>query len=427
MTGLILTAQFDPLPWQVAPFRCTDPVVLLTGSAGGGKSRLAAEKVHGYCLRYPGAVAICLRKRREFASKSVVYALKEVQGDDPRVAFHAGDNMFNYENGSRIFVAGMGDDNQRQALRSINGDGSADIIWGEEANALIEDDHNELLARRRGKAAPWRQIIYSTNPDVPTHWIKRRLMDGGEATVFYSNASDNTHNPDDYIDTLNSLSGVLHMRLALGQWVQAEGVVYEDWNEAIHVIDPFPIPSYWRRFRVVDFGYTNPFVCQWWAVDQDGRMYRYREIYMSKRTVKVHARQINELSVGEHIEQTVTDHDAEDRATLNEEGIYSQNAAKDVSPGIQAVMQRLRPGHDGKPRIFFFRNALVEVDETLDAARKPLCTEQEFPGYVWQHDTSGKPVKEEPVKVNDHGMDTARYAVMYVDGGSGTATMQRYR
>ena len=25
-------------------------------------------------------------------------------------------------------------------------------------------------------------------------------------------------------------------------------------------------------------------------------MYRYREIYMSKRTVKVHARQINELS-----------------------------------------------------------------------------------------------------------------------------------
>ena len=92
-----------------------------------------------------------------------------------------------------------------------------------------------------------------TNPDVPTHWIKRRLMDGGEATVFYSNASDNTHNPDDYIDTLNSLSGVLH-GLALGQWAQAEGVVYEDWNEAIHVIDPFPIPSYRRRFRVVDFG-----------------------------------------------------------------------------------------------------------------------------------------------------------------------------
>lgn len=422
MTGLILTAQFNPLPWQVAPFRCTDPVVLLTGSAGGGKSRLAAEKVHGYCLRYPGAVAICLRKRREFASKSVVYALKEVQGDDPRVAFHAGDNMFNYENGSRIFVAGMGDDNQRQALRSINGDGSADIIWGEEANALIEDDHNELLARRRGKAAPWRQIIYSTNPDVPTHWIKRRLMDGGEATVFYSNASDNRHNPDDYIDTLNSLSGVLHMRLALGQWVQAEGVVYDDWNDATHVIDPFLIPAHWRRFRVIDFGYTNPFVCQWWALDNDGRMYRYREIYMSKRTVKTHAKQIKELSANEAIEQSVTDHDAEDRATLDEEGIYSQNAVKDVSPGLQAVMQRLRPGHDGKPRMFFFRNALVEIDDSLDRARKPYCTEQEFPGYVWPTDTSGRPVKEEPVKVNDHGMDATRYAVMYVDGAPMTVT-----
>ena len=166
------------------------------------------------------------------------------------------------------------------------------------ANALIEDDHNELLARRRGKAAPWRQIIYSTNPDIPTHWIKRRFMDGGEANTFYSNASDNTHNPDDYIDTLNSLSGVLRMRLALGQWVQAEGVVYEDWNDAVHVIDPFPIPADWRRFRVIDFGYTNPFVCQWWALDNDGRMYRYREIYMSKRTVKTHARQIRDLSAG---------------------------------------------------------------------------------------------------------------------------------
>lgn len=418
MTGpTILTAKFDPLPWQVAPFRCTDPVVLLTGSAGGGKSRLAAEKVHGYCLRYPGAVAICLRKRREFASKSVVYALKEVQGDDPQVSFRTGDNMFFYSNGSRIFIAGMGDDNQRQALRSINGDGSADIIWGEEANALIEDDHNELLARRRGKAAPWRQIIYSTNPDVPTHWIKRRLMDGGEAKTFYSNASDNMHNPGDYIDTLNSLSGVLHMRLAMGQWVQAEGVVFEDWNDGIHVIDPFPIPADWRRFRVIDFGYTNPFVCQWWAMDNDGRMYRYREIYMSRRTVKTHSRQIRELSAGENIETTITDHDAEDRATLDEEGIYSRNATKDVSRGIQAVMQRLKPGHDGRPRMFFFRDALVEIDDSLDQARKPLNTEQEFPGYVWQKDTSGRPVKEEPVKVDDHGVDATRYAVMYVDSG----------
>jgi len=133
--------------------------MLLTGSAGGGKSTLAAEKVHAFCLRYPGAVAIGLRKKREYASKSVVYALRTAQGDDPNVTWRPSDQMFHYANGSKIFIAGMGDDNQRQALRSINGDGSADIIWGEEANALTEDDHNELMARLRGTSAPWRDHI----------------------------------------------------------------------------------------------------------------------------------------------------------------------------------------------------------------------------------------------------------------------------
>ena len=30
---------------------------------------------------------------------------------------------------------------------------------------------------------------------------------------------------------------------------------------------------------MVDFGYTNPFTCQWWAMDHDGRLYLYREIF----------------------------------------------------------------------------------------------------------------------------------------------------
>lgn len=404
--------------------------MLLTGSAGGGKSTLAAEKVHAFCLRYPGAVAIGLRKKREYASKSVVYALRTAQGDDPNVTWRPSDQMFHYANGSKIFIAGMGDDNQRQALRSINGDGSADIIWGEEANALTEDDHNELMARLRGTSAPWRQIIYSTNPDVPTHWIKRRLMDGGEATVYYSNASDNTHNPDDYLDILASLTGVLGKRLALGQWVQAEGAVYEEFSDAVHIIEPWAIPGTWRRIRSIDFGYTNPFVCQWWAIDNDGRMYLYREIYMTKRTVNVHSVDINRLSELERIEATVADHDAEDRATLVENGIYSQPAVKDISRGIQAVEGRLKLAHDGKPRLFILRNALHEVDDALEHGKppRPVSTAQEFPAYAWPKGVDGKPVKEVPVKINDHGMDALRYAVMYVDGlMTGGASVERYR
>lgn len=417
MTGTKTTATFNPLPWQVAPFRDRDRIMLLTGSAGGGKSTLAAEKVHAFCLKYPNTAAIGLRKKREYASKSVVYALRATHGDAKNVTWRPSDQMFIYDNGSKIFIAGMGDDNQRQALRSINGDGSVDIIWGEEANALTEDDHTELMARLRGRAAPWRQIIYSTNPDYPTHWIKRRLMDGGEASVYYSNAADNTYNPDDYLDILAGLTGILGKRLAQGLWVQAEGVVYEQFSDAVHIVEPFPIPAHWRRFRSVDFGYTNPFVCQWWAVDPDGRMYLYREMYMSKRTVKVHSQQINGLSKGQAIETTVADHDAEDRATMYENGIYTQPATKDVSPGIQKVEDRLKIAHDGKPRLFIFRDALVEVDDSLEHGKppRPISTAQEFPAYVWPKGVDGKAVKEAPVKDNDHGLDALRYAVMYVD------------
>lgn len=419
MTGLKIrpTAPYSPFPWQIKAWHDTSRICVYSGSAGGGKSRAAAEKIHGFCKRYPKSVGIAIRKAREFASKSSVFALKAAIGDDPTVTYLASDLIFQYSNGSRIFIAGMKDESQRQALRSINGDGSVDFIWGEEANAFAEDDYNELLGRLRGTSAPWRQILLTTNPDHPYHWIKTRLMDGGEASVHYSSAKDNPFLPAEYLDILASISGTMGLRLRDGLWVQAEGVVYDTWSDALHMISEMPEGwESWRKIRVIDFGYENPFVCGWWAIDGDGRMYRYREIYMTHRTVRDHAEQILKLSEGETYEATVCDHDASDRATLKQCGISSINAIKDVSRGIQAVSQRLARGHDDNPRLFLLRGALVERDKNLVTARKPVCTEQEIPGYVWQMAQDGRPIKEEPLKVNDHGADMMRYAVMYLDG-----------
>jgi phage terminase large subunit len=411
-------APFVPLPWQLAPLRDKSHVMLLTGSAGGGKSKTAAEKVHAFCLRYPGAVGVALRKRQEYASKSVVFALQAAIGPDPTVRYNASERIFRYHNGSKIFVAGMGDDHQRQALRSINGNGAVDIFWAEEANALTLDDHFELLARLRGNAASWRQIIYSTNPDSATHWIKVSLMDSGEAAVYFSRAADNPHNPADYLAILDKLTGVLGDRLNKGLWVSAEGAVYDNFRDDLHVVDPFPIPADWRRIRAIDFGYTNPFVCQWWAFDPDGRMYLYREIYHTKELVENHAAQIVQLSAGENIEATVADHDAEDRATLAAHGVYTIPADKAVSPGIQAVRTRIDLAGDGKPRLYVFRNVLVELDESLPSG-VPHCTLDEFPSYSWPKGQDGKAIKEAPVKANDHGMDTMKYAVAYAGQETG--------
>jgi PBSX family phage terminase large subunit len=418
MTGMKAINPYEPLPWHFEALRDKSPILLLTGSAGGGKSRCAGEKVHAFMLKYPGATGLALRKARQWTTKSIIpFMEKTVIGRDRSVVKKKTDGYFQYANGSMLYWGGMKDEEQRESLRSIGQDGALDFVWVEEGNAFSEADFEELMARMRGKAAPWRQILITTNPGPPSHWIYKRLIKGGQAKVITSSYKDNPYNPADYADTLNRLTGARRERLLEGRWTQAEGMVYADYDANIHLKDSFEVPKEWRRFRSIDFGYTNPFVCQWWAIDQDGRMYLYREIYMTQRLVEDHARQINELSKGESYEATVADHDAEDRATLAKYGIHTIAAEKDIASGIQSMQARIRVAGDDKPRFYIMRDALVEVDENLVTAKKPTCTADEIDGYVWQPMNEGKSNKEVPIKVDDHGMDAARYACKQADKG----------
>jgi len=222
-----VVSPYKPLPWQVDPFYDKSPIVLLTGSAGGGKSRVAAEKVNAFMLHYPGARGLLIRKAREYASKSMVMSMKRVVGAPQLAVYRKADLMFEYANGSMLAVAGVKDEDQREALRSIFEDGGVDIVWIEEANAISYEAFQEIRTRMRGTATNWRQIIMTTNPGGPAHWIKRLLIDGGLASIYVSSAADNPHNPDDYVNTLNELTGLQYERLVLGKWVAAEGALWD--------------------------------------------------------------------------------------------------------------------------------------------------------------------------------------------------------
>lgn len=325
--------------------------------------------------------------------------------------------FYQYPNGSRLLVGGM--DNPDKFLSA-----EYDFIYVNQAEELLLDDWEKLTGRATGRAgnAPWTQVMGDCNPGAPTHWIRQRER----LKLFESRHEDNPRLWDreretwtpagaKTIDTLNALTGVRLQRGRHGLWVSAEGQIFE-YDPAVHLIPYFEIPKSWRRFRVIDFGFTNPFVCGWWAIDPDGRMYLYRQIYMSQRTVKRHAIQINELSAGERIEATICDHDAEDRATLAENGISTVPADKRVGVGIEKVQLRLAKAGDNKPRIFVLADSLVEPDKDLQSRYKPIKTEDEFATYVWVSGKDGKPLKEEPMKIDDHGMDMTRYAVMFLDG-----------
>jgi phage terminase large subunit len=408
-------------------FYCRDEEIVLSGPAGTGKSRGCLEKLHFCAENWPGMRGLIVRKTRvslteaalvTWEDKVVPVGHKMLDG-----AQRGQRRSYRYPNGSEIVVGGL--DKAGKIMST-----EFDMVYVQEAIELFENDWESLTTRLRNGVMPFQQLIADTNPDAPYHWLKQR-SDKGLTRMLESRHEDNPTlwDPDAgrwtdegaiYIARLDRLTGPRLPRLRHGRWVAAEGVVYDGWDRALHLVDRFEIPKEWRRLRVVDFGYTNPFVCQWWAIDPDGRMFLYREVYRTQRLVRDHAREIVRLSEGERIEATVADHDAEDRATLAAEGVETLPAFKLISPGIQGVQTRLKAAGDGKPRLYVLRDSLVERDEEL-AARPgtPWCTEQEFDGYIWPKGQDGKALKEEPVDLNNHGMDGMRYIVSYVDNLGG--------
>lgn len=436
MTTAVLRHEYTHYGQCSQLFKHRGDEILLSGPAGTGKSRACLEKLMVAAVRYPGMRGLMVRKTAvSIASTAMVTWRQYVAPELMRagqVKWFGGSAQeqagYRFRNGSFIAVAGM--DKSTKIMSS-----EYDMIYIQEATELTEDDWEALTTRLRNGVMPYQQIIADANPNVPYHWLKQRC-DRGQCLMVNTQHTDNptlyvdgqlTPKGEDYIRKLGALTGVRFNRLMKGLWVAAEGLVYENYDPVIHLVNQFEIPKDWPRYWVVDFGYTNPFVWQCWARDPDGRLYLYREIYMTKRLVEDHARQMLRCVVsqsgprkGQWKEprpvQILCDHDAEDRATLEKHlQMSTAPAHKSVSDGIQAAQARFKTEADGKPRIYLMRDALVERDTDLVDAKKPFNTVQEIEGYVWPPSKPEREENEAPVKLNDHGMDCMRYLVAELD------------
>lgn len=396
----------------------TEHQVILAGSAETGKTYVCCEKLHRLCKKYKGVQAAIVRKSYTDMPGTVLQTFARIAGNEVKVYGGEKPQWYDYPNGSRVWVGGM--DHPGKVLSS-----ERDFVYVNQTEELELADWETLTTRVTGRAGnvPMPQVIGDCNPGMPTHWIKT-----GGVTVIESRHEDNprlfdqatgkiTPQGELSLSILDRLTGPRKARLRYGQWAGAEGMVYEDsWDAKRNLIDRFNIPSDWRRYLAIDFGFTNPFVCQWWAEDGDGRLYLYREIYHTQILVEDHAREIKELSAGESISAVICDHDAEGRATFEKHaGMNTTPAKKDVLEGIQAVASRFKPAKDNRARLFILRDSRVTKDQSLADKHKPTCTAEEIEGYVWKE----KSKKEEPLKENDHGSDAARYMVAHRDLGGG--------
>jgi hypothetical protein len=304
-------------------------------------------------------------------------------------------------NGNRIELKAY--DQGRKAFEGR----AIDAFYGDEqCKSDAEGIWTEIQARlldRKGFSAQ------SMTPIIHQVWFENRIRDLPETDdIFYADLNDNRKSRGGYVDDkeidlmISQWPAEVRATRIKGHFAAFAGAVYKLFNRDVHVIKPFKIPADWVRYRVIDFGFNNPFVCLWLARDPDRRWYVYAEHYKSRESLAYHAERIKQISGTEKYRATWADHDAQERFELEKLGINTQSAKKDLHLGIEVVQATLKIQGDGKPRLFIFKNC--------------VNTCQEIPGYKWAEGTETKDPKDEPLKVNDHTCDCIRYAIYGVEG-----------
>lgn len=197
------------------------------------------------------------------------------------------------------------------ALRNL--DDPSKYLSSEFALAAVDEltrneEHvfNVLRMRLRWTGIEDVRFIAATNPGQKGHgWVKKRwidrLFDANETEpdeFFYVPAlpTDNPHLAKSYIQQLQSLPEKERKAYLEGDWNVFAGQFFTEFSQDIHVCTPFEIPDDWFRYINGDYGYSNQSAIYWNAIDPNGKIYTYRELYITERTGETLAEEILEMT-----------------------------------------------------------------------------------------------------------------------------------
>ena len=162
------------------------------------------------------------------------------------------------------------------------------------------------------------KFLAASNPgDVGHGWVKKIFLDkqfeDGETeqeqfSYLPATAYDNPHLSKMYFNQLTSLPEKLRKAFLEGNWDIFAGQVFTEWSRTHHILKAAPIiEKAWNKFFCVDWGYTNPCAVYWCAVNNDGKVIVYRELYVTGKTAREIAYDIWNKSKDEDISYGVGD------------------------------------------------------------------------------------------------------------------------
>lgn len=259
------------------------------------------------------------------------------------------------------------------------------------------------------------KLFGTTNPDSPYHWCKKWMEDNKDVITFKFHIDDNPFIERKKKDELKrQFKGLWYKRFIEGKWVQAEGAIYDFFDEKVHVID-HPLSQANHYVVGVDYGTTNPcaFILIGYNPHRYPNIWVEDEYYYNSRT---HQRQKTDSEYVEDLIKFIQ--------FRNVQGIYLDPSAASfraalIQSGVDNVIDAI---NEVNPGIGY--TAMKLGDGGLKICRKCTNLIAEFQSYVWD-EKSVKLGVDKPKKENDHALDALRY-VMYThfaprEGGESNA------
>ncbi len=156
--------------------------------------------------------------------------------------------------GRKIMLEGANDQRSESKIRGITLGGA----YCDELTLFPKDFFVMLLSRLR---VPGAKLIATTNPDVPTHWLKTEYINNGNLSddmlnIFF-HIDDNTTLPADYVESLKKeYTGVYYDRFIRGDWVVANGAIYKVFSDspAAYSVSAADLPHFDYINIGLDFG-----------------------------------------------------------------------------------------------------------------------------------------------------------------------------
>ena len=244
------------------------------------------------------------------------------------------------------------------------------------------------------------RLWFSCNPAGPEHWFYKEWICQAEekrALYLHFTMEDNPSlSPRVRRRYQRMFRGVFYRRYVLGEWVAAEGLVYDFFDGS--AMPPAPEGGFDRWRISCDYGTRNPASFGLWG-RKDGIWYRVDEYYYDARaegrqkTDQEYGEDLNRLAGGRSVEQVIVDPSAASFIeTLRRAGWTVRKADNRVLEGIRRTAEALRTGR-------------IVICRGCDAAAR------EFSMYCWDTRAGEDKVRKE----HDHAMDEIRYFVMSLE------------